>query len=148
MSTLFTKIIDGQIPGRFVWADPLSVGFLSIAPIAAGHTLVVPRQEIDRFTAADDPLLAQLAAVAARIGRAQEHAWPGTRATLLVAGFEVPHLHWHVVAVGSEAQLSFAAAKQQVPDAELDEAARRLREALATTGQAAHVPASAHSPAL
>jgi len=146
--TLFTRIIEGNIPGRFVWADETCVGFLTIAPIAPGHTLVVPRAEVERYTAADDALLAHLSAVAATVGRAQEHAWPGARACLLVAGFEVPHLHLHVVPARGEGQLSFAAAKPDTSAAELDAAAQALRDALVATGQGSHVPVSVGSPAL
>ncbi|MCL2466505.1 MAG: HIT family protein [Micrococcales bacterium] len=140
MTTVFTKIIDGQLPGRFVWADELCVAFLTIAPLAPGHTLVVTRDEVERFTAAEDTLLAHLATVAATIGRAQEQAWPSTRATVLVAGFEVPHLHVHVVPARSEADLSFARADHNpTPDA-LDAAATALRDVLTAEGHAAQVP--------
>ena len=61
MATLFTKIIDGELPGRFIWQDTRCVAFLSIAPLAYGHTLVVPRQEIDRWTDADAELLGRRA---------------------------------------------------------------------------------------
>jgi histidine triad (HIT) family protein len=134
MATLFTKIIDGDLPGRFVWRDETCVGFLSIAPIAPGHTLVVPRAEVDRFTDADDDLLGHLSMVAAAIGRAQEAAWPGTRATVMVAGFEVPHLHVHIVPVHSERQLSFANADPHTGDEALDQAAAALRDALRAAG--------------
>ncbi len=148
MTTVFTKIIDGQLPGRFVWADELCVGFLTIAPITPGHTLVVPRDEVDRFTAADEVLLAHLAAVAATIGRAQEQAWPRTRATVLVAGFEVPHLHVHVVPARSEEDLSFAKADRHPDPAALDAAAEALRAALESAGHNAQIPAEVGSAAL
>ena len=148
MTTVFTKIIDGRLPGRFVWADELCVGFLTIAPIAPGHTLVVPREEVDRLTAADDALLAHLATVAATVGRAQEEAWPGARATLLVAGFEVPHLHLHVVPARSEGELSFAHADADPDPAALDAAAVALRDALAAAGHGAQIPAEVGSAAL
>lgn len=148
MATLFTRIIDGEIPGRFVWADDRAVVFATIAPIADGHVLVVPRAEVDRFTEADDDLLAHLMVVARTVGRAQEAAWEGTRAALVVAGFEVPHLHVHVVPARGEGELSFANARSDVPAADLDAAAERLRDALRTQGHAAHVPAALGSPAL
>lgn len=148
MTTVFTKIIDGLLPGRFVWADELCVGFLTIAPITPGHTLVVPRDEVDRFTAADEVLLAHLATVAAAIGRAQEQAWPGTRAAVLVAGFEVPHLHVHVVPARSEGDLSFAKADPHPDPAALDAAADALRAALTDAGHGAQIPAEVGSAAL
>ena len=89
MSTLFTKIIAGDIPGRFVWADDVAVAFGTIAPITDGHVLVVPRAEIVQLTEAPDDVLAHLMLVAKTIGQAQQHAWSAPRAALLVAGFEV-----------------------------------------------------------
>lgn len=148
VSTVFSRIIDGELPGRFVWADERCVVLATIAPISPGHVLVVPREPVSRFTAADDDLLAHLASVAAVVGRAQEAAWPGCRAALLVAGFEVPHLHLHVLPAWGEAELSFAAARTDASSDELDAAAQRLRAALRAADEGAHVPNRLDSPAL
>ncbi|MGP7960421.1 HIT family protein [Sanguibacter sp. A247] len=147
MATLFTRIINGEIPGRFVWSDPVAVAFATIAPISPGHVLVVPRAEIASFTEADDDLLAHLMSVAATIGRAQEVAFAAPRAALLVAGFEVPHLHVHVLPAWGEAELSFANAQPDTPGAELDAAMDLLREALRAAGSGDHVPPSSGSSA-
>ncbi|MCZ4151043.1 diadenosine tetraphosphate hydrolase, partial [Escherichia coli] len=96
MSPLFTKIINGEIPGRFVWKDEQCVAFLSIGPLSDGHTLVVPREEIDEFTDAPDELMAHLTLVATKIGRTQKRVFSAQRAGLMIACFEVPHLHVHV----------------------------------------------------
>ena len=69
MSTLFTKIINGEIPGRFVWKDEEVVAFLTIAPLTQGHTLVVPREEVDSWTHASPELLAKVMDVAQSIGK-------------------------------------------------------------------------------
>ncbi|ADG75303.1 histidine triad (HIT) protein [Cellulomonas flavigena DSM 20109] len=148
MPTLFTRIIDGEIPGRFVWADDQAVALLTIAPITTGHALVVPRQEIEQLTDAPDDLLAHLTSVAKTVGLAQRAAWGAPRAALLVAGFEIPHLHLHVLPAWDESNLSFAHARQDEPAADLDAAAQRLRGALRTAGHGAHVPADMSSPAL
>ena len=140
MATVFTRIIDGEIPGRFVWRDDRAVGFLTIAPITDGHVLVVPREEVDQLTDAPDDLLAHLVAGAKRIGQAQQTAWDAPRAALLVAGFEVPHLHLHVLPAWDESSLTFANARPDVPAAELDAAAERLREALRAAGHGDRVP--------
>ena len=140
MSTLFTRIIDGEIPGRFVWADDLCVAFGTIAPITDGHMLVVPRAEVPRFTDADDDLLAHLSRVAKRIGIAQQQAFDAPRAALLVAGFEVPHLHLHVLPAWGEGELSFANARQDVPGDQLDASAERVRAALRDAGHGEFVP--------
>ena len=148
MPTLFTRIIDGEIPGRFVHADDHAVVVLTIAPITAGHALVVPRAEVDQLTDAPDDLLAHLVRVAKVVGLAQQAAWDAPRAALIVAGFEVPHLHLHVLPAWGEAELSFERARHDVPPAELDAAAERLRDALRAAGHGAHVPADVSSPAL
>ena len=148
MATLFTRIVDGEIPGRFVWSDEVCVAFATIAPISAGHVLVVPRAEVDRFTAAPDELLAHLMTVAKIVGAAQETAFGSPRAALLVAGFEVPHLHLHVLPAWGEAHLSFADAKPDTPGDELDAAMETLRAALRDAGHGAHVPTRLGSPAL
>ena len=142
MATLFTKIIDGDIPGRFVWADEVAVAFGTIAPITDGHVLVVPRAEIVQLTEAPDDVLAHLMLVARTIGQAQQRAWDAPRAALLVAGFEVPHLHLHVLPAWDEASLTFRNARPDLPAADLDAAAERVRAALVALGHGAHVPAS------
>ncbi|GEA89905.1 HIT family protein [Cellulomonas cellasea] len=148
MSTVFTKIIDGDIPGRFVWADDVCVAFSTIAPITDGHVLVVPREEVAQLTDAPDELVAHLSVVAKTVGAAQQAAWGAPRAALLVAGFEVAHLHLHVLPAWDESSLTFANARADVPGDELDAAAERLRTALRDAGHGAHVPAALGSAAL
>lgn len=148
MTTLFTKIIDGEIPGRFVWADDVAVAFTTIAPITDGHTLVVPRDEVVELTQASDDLLAHLTRVAKVVGQAQQVAWSSPRVALLVAGFEVPHLHLHVLPAWDESSLTFADARHDVPAEDLDAAAERVRSALRDAGHGAHVPVALGSPAL
>ncbi|WP_163276128.1 HIT family protein [Cellulomonas iranensis] len=147
MPTLFTRIIDGELPGRLVWSDDRAVVLLTIAPITDGHALVVPRAEVEQLTDAPDDLLAHLTTVAKAVGRAQQAAWGAPRAALLVAGFEIPHLHLHVLPAWDESSLTFANARQDVPGAELDAAAQRLRDALRAAGHGAHVPADPEVPA-
>lgn len=146
--TLFTSIIDGTIPGRFVWADSVAVAFSTIAPLTAGHVLVVPREPFEQLTDADDATLAHLMHVAAAIGRAQQAAWGAPRSALLVAGFEVPHLHVHVLPAWEHTELSLAAARTDVPGDELDADAELLRGALRAAGYGATVPTRLDSPAL
>ena len=134
MATLFTKIIEGEIPGRFVWRDPRAVAFLTIAPIAPGHTLVVPVEEVDHWVDLDADLAAHLMDVARRIGRAQMHAFAPRRVGMIIAGLEVPHCHLHLIPIDSEADLSFARADHHPDPAALDEAADRLRAALDRDG--------------
>lgn len=120
MSTIFTKIIDGQIPGTFVWRDELCVAFMSINPMTPGHTLVVPIEEIDHWINASPELSAHLFAVAHKIGRAQERAFGCERVGLMIAGYEVPHAHLHVVPTNNMSELSFAHAASSVKREDLE----------------------------
>jgi histidine triad (HIT) family protein len=129
MSTVFTRIINGELPGKFVHADDLAVAFLSITPVTAGHTLVVPREEVDQWTDADEALLHHCTDVARRIGNAAKEAFDAPRAALVIAGLEVPHLHIHVFPAWSMDDFNFARAKP-ASDEELEDAASRLRAAL------------------
>ena len=140
MSTLFTRIIDGEIPGRFVWKDDDAVVFLTIAPITPGHALVVPRLEVDHWLDLSSDLAAHLVQVAQVVGKAQMAAFAPKRVGLIVAGLEVPHCHLHLVPIDSEADLSFAKADHSPDPAALDDAAARLREALRTAGHGEQVP--------
>ncbi|MCB0988210.1 MAG: HIT family protein [Acidimicrobiales bacterium] len=130
MASLFTRIIDGELPGRFVHSDEQAVAFLTIAPLRPGHTLVVPRLEVDHWLDLDPDLAAHLMVVAQRIGRAQQVAFSPVRVGLMIAGLEVPHTHLHVVPIGSEADLDFARADHGATPEALDAAAERLRDAL------------------
>jgi histidine triad (HIT) family protein len=140
MSTLFTKIIDGTLPGRFVWSDDVAVGFLSINPLGPGHTLVVPRAEVDHWVDADADLLAHVTAVAHAVGAAVQAVWQPPRVGMLVAGFEVPHLHMHVFPAWDMAAFDFANAAASVDAAEQDAHRDALRAALRDAGHGAHVP--------
>jgi len=134
MSTVFTKIIDGELPGRFVWSDERCVGFLSINPLGPGHTLVVPREEVDQWVDADPELVAHLTAVSHTIGRAVGSIWQPPRVGFLVAGFEVPHLHLHVMPAADMGAFDFANAAPKIDPAEQDGYAQALRTALRADG--------------
>lgn len=140
MSTLFTKIIEGEIPGRFVYQDEDCVAFLTIAPLADGHALVVPRAEVDKWTEAGPALMAHLTEVAQRIGKVQTEVFDAERAGLIIAGFEVPHLHIHVWPVHGLEEFSFDKVDNNPDQARLDENAERLREGLRAAGFADNVP--------
>jgi diadenosine tetraphosphate (Ap4A) HIT family hydrolase len=140
MSTVFTKIVDGALPGRFVWSDERAVAFLSINPLAPGHVLVVPREEVDHWVDTAPDLLAHLTAVAHAVGRAVRAVYDPPRVGLLVAGFEVPHLHLHVFPADEPASFDFARAAATVDAAEQDGIRDALRAALRDAGHGAHVP--------
>src|SRR5919106_505756 len=123
MATVFSKIIAGEIPGRFVWRDDRAVGFLTIAPITPGHALVVPIDEVDHWVDLEPDLAAHLMEVA----RAQMQAFSPRRIGMIIAGLEVPHCYLHLVQIDTEADLSFAKADHSPDPAALDSAAERLR---------------------
>ncbi len=140
MSSVFTRIIAGELPGRFVWRDEHVVAFLSIAPVATGHVLVVPVEEVDHWVDLEPPLWTRVAAVSHVVGRAVAEAFDAPRVGQMIAGFEVPHVHVHVFAAGSIEDIGFANADPAPDPAVLDDAAARIRRALREHGHAAHVP--------
>ncbi|WP_116998571.1 HIT family protein [Desertimonas flava] len=134
MPTIFTRIIDGELPGTFVWRDDRAVAFMSINPIARGHVLVVPVAEIDHWLDAAPELAAHLFEVSRIIGLAQQAAFDVERIGVIVAGYEVPHTHVHVIPTRSMADLSFANAASSVDRADLAAAADAIRAALRAAG--------------
>ena len=140
MPTLFTKIIRGEIPGRFVWRDDDVVAFLTINPITPGHTLVVPVAEVDHWLDLDPATAARCFEVAQVVGQAQMDAFSPTRVGLIIAGLEVPHAHVHVIPIDSEGDLSFSKADPNPSPESLDDAAERLRASLRAAGHDVPAP--------
>ncbi|MGH3441564.1 MAG: HIT family protein [Nitriliruptorales bacterium] len=134
MATVFTRIIEGELPGRFVWKDDRCVAFLSINPLREGHTLVVPREEVDHWLDASPDLLDHLFGVSRHVGGAIQQVWRPEKVGLMIAGLEVHHLHIHVSPIDGLQDLNFAnAARDPDPDV-LDENAERIRNALRDLG--------------
>jgi diadenosine tetraphosphate (Ap4A) HIT family hydrolase len=131
MATVFTKIINGDLPARFVYEDDEFVAFLTIEPMTQGHTLVVPRAEIDQWQDVDPAGFARIMAVAQRIGRAVTRAFGAQRAGLIIAGLEVPHLHVHVFPAYRLTDFGFANVDRNPSPESLDEAQAKIRAALA-----------------
>ncbi|WP_115685871.1 HIT family protein [Corynebacterium senegalense] len=134
MSTVFTKILNGELPGRFIYRDETVAAFLSIEPIAYGHTLVVPVEEVDKWTDLSPALWTHMNEVAKEIGQALIDAFGSQRAGYLIAGFEVPHAHIHVFPANdmSGYNLANVTPADQTDQAKMDEAAELLRERLGT----------------
>ena len=128
--SIFTRIIDGEIPGRFVWQDDICVAFLDVRPLARGHTLVVPRIEVDQWTDLEAETATHLMTVAHRVGRAQKQLLSPARVGLMIAGFEVPHVHVHVVPIDEMRDLDFANADTSPDQAALDDLREQLAAAL------------------
>lgn len=135
MPSIFSRIIAGELPGTFVWKDERAVAFLSIAPMMPGHTLVVPRAEIDHWIDLDPELAAHLFAVAQLIGRAQDLEWKPRRIGMLIVGEEVPHTHLHVVPINNPDELTFAHADPSPDFDAIEDAAVRIRAQLLGFGR-------------
>ena len=130
MPSIFSRIIAGELPATFVWKDDCAVAFLSIAPMMPGHTLVVPRDEVDHWIDLDPDLAAHLFQVSQIIGKAQMAALSARRIGVMIVGDEVPHVHLHVVPFDAVSELSFAHADPNPPEGSLDAAAEEIRAAL------------------
>jgi diadenosine tetraphosphate (Ap4A) HIT family hydrolase len=131
MATVFTKIINGEIPGRFVYEDDDTVAFLTIEPMTVGHTLVVPRAEIDQWQDLEPRVFGRVMEVAQLIGRAVVKAFGAERAGVIIAGLEVPHLHVHVFPAYNLTDFGFANVDRDPSAESLDEAQTKIKAALA-----------------
>lgn len=131
MTTIFTRIINGDIPGTFVYRDDLCVAFLSINPMADGHVLVVPIEEVDHWIDLSPELSAHLFKVSHHISQALARAFPCERVGLIIAGYEVNHCHIHLIPTQSMSQLNFANAAASISRETLETNAMRITEALA-----------------
>jgi diadenosine tetraphosphate (Ap4A) HIT family hydrolase len=140
MPSVFSRIIAGELPGRFVWRDEHVVAFLSINPVTTGHVLVVPIAEVDHWVDLDPPLWTRVSVVSHVVGRAIDAAFASPRVAQMIAGFEVPHVHVHVFPADELADIGFAGADLSPDPAVLDDAAQRIRAALREQGHGEHVP--------
>jgi histidine triad (HIT) family protein len=131
MATVFTMIINGDIPGTFVYRDEHCVVFMSINPMAPGHALVVPIEEIDHWIDASEELSSHMFAVSRRVARAQERAFGCEKVGMIIAGYEVPHAHIHLVPTNEMRELSFANAAASVERDDLEAWASAIRAELA-----------------
>ena len=126
MASLFSRIISGELPGTFVHQDDHCVAFMTINPISRGHLLVVPRIELDQWTDLPDEISQHCFSVAKRIASAQKLALGCTRVALIIAGFEVPHCHIHVIPAESIEDVSFAHAAKHVDFDDLAATAQQI----------------------
>ena len=130
MPSVFTMIIEGDLPGTFVWKDEQCVAFMSINPISFGHTLVVPRDEIDHWIDVPSILQQHLFDVARKIAVAQKQAFNSRRVGMVIAGFEVPHTHIHLIPMNTMADMDFSLAANSVDLKDLDSAAQQIKSRL------------------
>lgn len=142
MTTVFTKIIEGEFPGRFVWRDDQAVAFLSINPLTTGHVLVVPVTEVDHWIDLPNGVWQHVNGVVRAVGQAVQRAFSPARVGTVIAGFEVPHVHVHVFPAAAMADFDFRNAATDPDPAEMDAAAERIRQALVDLGHDEFVSAT------
>lgn len=130
MSSIFSKIIAGELPGHFVWQDDHAVAIMTIESIVPGHLLVIPRQEVDHWDDLSESLSNHLMAVSKRLAKALKQVYQCKRVSLQIVGLEVPHVHLHLVPVNDMTDCFFGNAKGASAE-ELAAEAARIREALA-----------------
>jgi histidine triad (HIT) family protein len=130
MPSVFTRIIEGELPGRFVHRDERCVAFLSINPLRPGHVLVVPRLEVEHWVDLEAEVWLHLNQVAQRLGQALQRAYQPVKVGVILAGMEVPHVHIHLVPIDHERDLNFANANPDPAPEDLDRAAEAIRTAL------------------
>lgn len=127
MATIFSRIVAGEIPCHKIAEDDEFFAFLDINPVAVGHTLVIPKKEIDYIFDIDDPMLGRMMAFAKRVARALETAIECKRVGLAVMGLEVPHAHIHLIPITKESDMNFFDKKKEMTQEELAAVAEKVR---------------------
>lgn len=129
MATIFSRIIAGEIPSYKIAENDKFFAFLDVSPRVKGHTLVVPKKEIDYFFDIEDELLAEMMVFAKRIAKAIETAIPCKRIGVMVLGLEVPHAHIHLLPIQSEKDMNLSNPKLKLEAEEFTEITRKIKEA-------------------
>jgi diadenosine tetraphosphate (Ap4A) HIT family hydrolase len=135
VASIFAKIIQGELPGQFVWKDDTAVAFMSIAPLKPGHTLVVPRAEVDHWIDLEPEAMAHLTRVAHAVGNALQTVFQPVKIGTIILGLEVPHVHIHVVPIWSPFDLDFANADSDAKPEDVAVAAEKIRVELRAMGR-------------
>lgn len=128
MSSIFSKIVAGEIPSYKIAEDENFFAFLDINPMAKGHTLVIPKKEIDYLFDLDDDLLKDMTVFSKKVAKAIERAIPCKRVGMMVIGMEVPHAHIHLIPINKESDMSLSNQRVKLQQAEFEEIARSIRE--------------------
>ncbi len=129
MATIFSRIVAGEIPCHKIAENEEFFAFLDINPVAKGHTLVIPKQEINYIFDLDDAVLGRMMVFAKRVARAQEAAIACKRIGMAVMGLEVPHAHIHLIPITKESDMYFDKDKKVMSEEELAEVAASIRKA-------------------
>jgi len=127
MASIFTKIINGEIPSYKIAEDENYYAFLDIFPLAKGHTLVVPKKEVDYIFDLDDELLAGLNVFAKKVAKAIDEVIECERVGIAVIGLEVPHTHIHLIPINNIEDINFARPKLKFSEKEFQETAEKIQ---------------------
>ncbi|CAN5880120.1 HIT family protein [soil metagenome] len=130
METIFTKIVKGHIPAHKVAEDDRFLAFLDVNPLVTGHTLVVPKEQVDYIFDLEEDQLADLHRFSQKVAQALKKAIPCNRIGVAVIGLEVPHAHIHLIPINSMSDMNFANPKMRLSQEALEETARKIREHL------------------
>ena len=131
MASIFTRIVNGEIPCYKIYEDDNYLAFLDINPLVRGHTLVIPKKEIDYLFDLDDELLAGMSVFAKKVARAIDRVIDCKRVGVVVLGLEVPHAHIHLIPINSLYDTEFSRPKLKLPPDELEHIAEKIKNALA-----------------
>jgi histidine triad (HIT) family protein len=126
METIFTKIVKGEIPAYKVAEDDRFLAFLDVSPLQKGHTLVIPKAQIDYIFDLDDTLLADMLVFAKKVAQAIKKATNCNRVGVAVIGLEVPHAHVHLIPINQMSDMSFSQPKKNFSAAEMQEIAAKI----------------------
>ena len=129
MASIFTRIIQGEIPCHKVAENDKFIAFLDITPVAKGHTLVVPKMEVDYFFDLDSDLLSEINLFAKEVATKLQRTVPCRRIGVAIIGLEVPHAHVHLIPLNTMADINFSAERLKMSNEELAALASEIRNA-------------------
>ncbi|MBS5797997.1 MAG: HIT family protein [Dysgonomonas mossii] len=128
MPSIFSRIVKGEIPSYKVAEDERFFAFLDINPMAKGHTLVIPKQEVDYIFDLDDDILKDMVIFAKKVAKSIEKAIPCKRVGIMVVGLEVPHAHIHLIPINKESDMSLSNPRIKIEQFEFEEIAKKIEE--------------------
>ncbi len=129
MASIFSRIIQGEIPCHNIAENDRFIAFLDITPVAKGHTLVVPKVEVDHFFDLDNELLAEINLFAKEVSKKLQRTIPCRRIGVAIIGLEVPHAHVHLVPLNTMSDINFSAERLKMSSEELAALAAEIRNA-------------------
>lgn len=134
MPSLFTRIINKELPGHFVWRDDRAVAFMTIRPLRTGHALVVPRVEVDHWLDLPAEMASHLMSVSQSVGKGIREAFNPKKVGVMVVGLEVPHVHVHLCPIWTLSDVNFGRPVPEAAPGDLAASAKLLRDALRALG--------------